>query len=310
MEFIQISVEEKKLLATLEPTYQKFIEQFIQESEFLFALLCREKPSKVLEVGVSTGASSVIISHALSAISPSTTLYSVDYAKQWYVNPEHPTGFLMNVYPFFKQKWKLYTGNLAASFMDGIGKDIDFVFLDTSHCMPGEILDFLMILPYLKDDCLLVVHDVNLQTAVRSHKHLVNNILMNCIASPKILPRYAKSFHSKHKEGKFFNDENITVKKGRFVDKNLLDRERHSVFVFPNIGAVRINQYVKDNIYNFFNALALPWEYIPSQKDFETMQEHFKKHYDAFYCNIFETSYHYAQFKSSFDESDNTNEKQ
>ncbi len=303
MEFIQITNEERSLLNSLEPTYERFIEQKDEEREFLFALIAREKPKKVLEVGVSSGASSVLLLHALSTVSPKTLLYSVDYSKQWYINSEHQTGFIIHVYPQFKKNWKLYLGGVVAESIDEIGKDIDFVFLDTSHCLPGEILDFLMILPYLKDDCLLVVHDVNLQTVSSKPVSFVNNILMNCISSPKILPLYASSFHTENKDGELFNSKHIIYKDNGFLYSELLKSNTpRPFFTFPNIAAVRINQNLRDNIYNFFNALALPWEYIPPQKDFDIMKEHFKKHYDPFYCNMFETSYHYAKFKQSFNE--------
>ena len=47
-------------------------------------------------------------------------------------------------------KWTLYTGGITSNFIEKIGGDIDFVFLDTVHYAPGEWLDILQILPFLK----------------------------------------------------------------------------------------------------------------------------------------------------------------
>ena len=43
--------------------------------------------------------------------------------------------------------------------IDEIGSDIDFLILDTLHIVPGEILDFLVCLPYLTKDAIVVLHD-------------------------------------------------------------------------------------------------------------------------------------------------------
>ena len=39
-------------------------------------------------------------------------------------------------------KWNLYIGNITA-FIEKIGGNIDFVYIDTSHVMPGEILNII-----------------------------------------------------------------------------------------------------------------------------------------------------------------------
>ena len=36
----------------------------------------------------------------------------------------------------------------------------DFVFLDTAHSAPGEILNFIEILPFLNENAILVLHDI------------------------------------------------------------------------------------------------------------------------------------------------------
>jgi hypothetical protein len=64
-----------------------------------------------------------------------------------------------------KQRWKLYTGGLSIKFMDEIGGDIDFCLIDTLHTIPGGILDFLMVFPYLKNDAIIIFHDINLHTS-------------------------------------------------------------------------------------------------------------------------------------------------
>ena len=57
-------------------------------------------------------------------------------------------------------KWNLKTGILACEFIETIGNEIDLVFIDTMHTTPGEMLDWLMALPFLKEEAIVVLHDI------------------------------------------------------------------------------------------------------------------------------------------------------
>ena len=46
-------------------------------------------------------------------------------------------------------KWKLFIGDLPHKFLDKINMKFDFVFIDTAHEAPGEILNFIEVLPFL-----------------------------------------------------------------------------------------------------------------------------------------------------------------
>ncbi len=305
MEFIQISKDEKAFMSLIEPTYKTLIEQKPEEQEFLFSLACRSKAKKALEVGVSTGASSALLAHVFLRDNSKSQFYSIDYCEDWYANNKHKTGFVMNVYPKLQKKWILGTGGLAANFMDTFGSDFDFVFLDTSHEMPCEILDFLMILPYLSENCMLVLHDANLQTAhPLKPEFLVNNLLISAISGKKFLPRYAKSFYAKNNKGEYFNSEHLILNESaRFIDKaELATGSRHIVFSFPNIAAVQLDKSTRENIWSLFNLLAQPWQYVPKESDYEIMKTHFRKHYEPFYCNMFEASYELQKYSMNLRE--------
>jgi predicted O-methyltransferase YrrM len=61
------------------------------------------------------------------------------------------------------KNWSLFKGDLATAFLEKIGNDIDMVFIDTVHYQPGEILDFLMVLPFLKEEAIVIFHDIAFQ---------------------------------------------------------------------------------------------------------------------------------------------------
>jgi hypothetical protein len=93
-------------------------------------------------------------------------------------------------YSYLKEKWKLYTGGLALKFIQEIGNEIDFCLIDTRHVNPGEILDFLMVLPYLSENCIVVFHDVNLHTNRGKNCNdwsITTNLLTSAIYGKKYL---------------------------------------------------------------------------------------------------------------------------
>ena len=56
-------------------------------------------------------------------------------------------------------KWTLYTGGITSQFIETIGYGIDLVFIDIKHVTPGEMLDWLMVLPFLKNEAIVIFHD-------------------------------------------------------------------------------------------------------------------------------------------------------
>jgi hypothetical protein len=182
-------------------------------------------------------------------------LYSIDLNDNWYRTGVEKTGYFVDNYPELKNKWRLYTGGLALKFMDKIGNEIDFCFIDTTHCNPGEIFDFLMVLPYLKDDATVVFHDVNLHTysAYERPQHMTNNLLMSSITGQKYL------------QGNFLKKENEIY--------------------FPNIAGIKTIKTTKENIFEVFNLLTLKWVYLPTDTQQKDIISHFEKYYDKYYIN-------------------------
>lgn len=254
MKKIGIDLNNNVILNSLNERYKEYSEMALYEREFLNNCLLQIKPQKVLEIGVSSGASSVLILNALKHNDNNAHLYSVDILNNYWKEPEKKTGFILDDYPELVCNHKLYTGGLICNFIEEIGKDIDFCFIDTAHCNPGEILDFILILPFLKKNCTVIFHDTILHRITTKRYEVTNNILMSSIYGEKILPEHYKGFAS-------------------------------------NIGGVILDEQINEHYWEIFNILGLPWEpclFDIYKPDFEKLHKFISRYYSYEYVQMFD----------------------
>lgn len=231
-------------------------------TEFQLSYLCgliKEKvPNKVLEIGVAAGSTSMVILNCLSKVNSNATMYSVDLSEQYYRDNSKCTGYMIEQAKKVITNMcthKLLLGKYAPEFLDEIGKGIDFVIIDTVHVLPGEILDFLAVLPYLTEDAVVVLHDVTLH-----HENI------NCSK---------ESFATK-------------ILLDTVVGEKLFLEDSSSYAGYPNIGAFKINKDTKKYIWDVFSSLTINWTYIPEEKELDIYKKWYEKFYEKKYIELFE----------------------
>jgi predicted O-methyltransferase YrrM len=266
--FVNPTEAENEILTRLDNSYTKISEMSLAQRMFINALILRNRPKKLLEIGVSAGGSSIVILNAIKDISDAK-LFSIDLYDAWCKDTDYKTGYFVDNYPQLKGKWELFTDGLALKFIEKITggeKAIDLCLIDTVHCNPGEILDILMVLPFLKDDAMVIFHDVALHTyyflegkTVLGQKAITNNLLMSSITGEKYL-------------------------------MNGMEGEK-----FPNIAGIKINKYTKENIFEIFNLLMLKWSYIPTELQEKEILSHFGRYYDEYYINYLKEVFEYQK---------------
>lgn len=147
-------------------------------------------------------------------------------------------------------------GTIFPLIVDKIGGDVDFVILDTMHSLPGEVLEFLTFLPYLKKDACVVLHDV--------FWNQINYERFNANAT-----------------GVLFG----AVKADKFL--NLIPDNADLIYRYPNIAAFQINEQTMENIADVFLMLAGRWSYFPSRYHLRAYYKILQKHYSPELCDIF-----------------------
>ena len=211
------------------------------------------KPKKCLEIGVAHGGSSVIILNAIKDIRDSF-LISLDLNERLFNNKAKETGYIVKEnFPELTKKWKLFKGEQPHKFLDKLNLKFDFLFLDTAHFTPGEIINIIEVLPFLKDYTIVVLHDI-------------------------IFHFYATNYF----KGAKFTPTQIYLMSSLNGEKIYMNKE------IRNIGAVILYPHQEKYYLNYFLLLLSFWEEIPTDNQINDLRKFIKKYYkNEKYLNIF-----------------------
>lgn len=225
-----------------------YVEMNQKEHGFICGLIREYRPKKVLEVGVAGGGTTAVIMNCLNEFCPDAMMYSVDINEGCYKREGEQTGFQLNAVRNLLpniENHRFLLGKELPCVIEQVGSNIDFLILDTVHIMPGEFLDFICALPFLKDGAIVVLHDISEHCRVNSPYSYCTRLLL-CSVTAK----------------KFYNVDEIDEIRGFF-----------------NIAAFRIDSSTRSEIENVISALSVTWQYIPSEKMVNNYYNVYKKYY-------------------------------
>lgn len=228
------------------------------DHEFLFKHIARSKPQKVLEIGIAAGGTTKKL---LEYLSVGTTMYSVDLNKYYYKDKNFASGFMADeVYNSeIHPTWVKLLGKDVSFVIDDIGAEIDFVILDTVHSLPGEVLNFLAILPYLKDNSVVFLHDINL--------HALNKLNR---------PNIHSAGYRAHACAVLFS---AIFSKNKYLSKDSL----------PNSGVLEVDkEYIISNLYPVMTTLLMDWHYMPNLSLLTQTGKIIKNNYPEHYVKLYE----------------------
>lgn len=238
------------------PKYKKYCEMSEFEQSFLCGCIKKVQPHKVLEVGVSAGGTTAVILKCLSLLGKEVDMYSIDLCDTYYREPEMPTGFVATEAKKYLSEnnvnYTLFTGGYVPEFLERIGGEIDFLILDTVHSLPGEMLDFLVCLPYLAPNAMVVLHDISYNTTGTP-----NGYATSLVYSTAVGDKY------------FMYDENKPMQ-------------------YPNIGAFSISADTRKYIENSFLSLTITWSYLPDRSQLQIYHDFLAKEYDKKYVELYD----------------------
>ena len=246
----------KEIVSQVEHSYD--IEMSEHDSAFLCGLIKKHAPKKILEIGVAAGGTTAIILKCLEQNEEPYQMYSVDINSFYYRKPQEKCGYLAEgtIKKLKHGTHQFLFGTGIASHLDNIGNEIDFVILDTTHSLPGEMLDFLVIFPFLSKGAVVCLHDIALsQYKVYAEHSYCTAILLSAVSGDKM------------------------------INLKALEDDEYS---YPNIGAFRLTDETKPSLANLFIALTLRWQYFPSSEEMDKYHKIIYKYYDKQLCTMFD----------------------
>ncbi len=223
---------------------------------FLCGMIKQKNPKKLLEIGIAEGGTTAVIIKSLSLLGSKREAYSVDLSRMLYCDNKKKTGYEYDrLKPYIDRSsiiHQILLGGTIASQIEKIGDGIDFVIIDTTHQFPGEVLDFLCVLPYLAEEATILLHDINLNyiKAVSGNRSRVIDSI-NSVAT-KLLFSAVKA------------EKYLPMKDSRL----------------PNIAAFTIFESTYENIVDLFYLLSFSWAYIPEKGILDSYRNIYEKYYD------------------------------
>lgn len=172
-------------------------------------------------------------------------VYSVDLAYTFHLNKEKECGYQIKEAKKFlsnSNKHTLILGKNIAEVIDNqIGNKIDMLILDTTHYLPGELLDFLICYPYLSKQAVVVLDDLTFAHWGENTNAIATKILFDLVAADKVFPKN--------------NGE------------------------YPKMAGFVLNEDTKKYVLDYFSGLLTPWWYELSKNEIEVYRNVVEKQY-------------------------------
>lgn len=235
-------------------------ELFPEQQKFLCGLIRDKRPKKILELGVAAGGTSCLIQYTLQLLGQQAEMYSIDVLPMFYRDDRKEAGFLLKEmagkFPLVQHH--LFVNGTFPEFAEQIGNGIDFLVLDTAHALPGELLEFLVCLPYLTEDATVVLHDVMQNQGNGYNELYASKVLYMSVTADKYI---------------CWSHEEPEKSRG-----------------LANIGAFTLNERTRSEIENCFYALSFNWCYMMEPDQEERYRGILAMHYPANCLRLYDTN--------------------
>ena len=234
-----------------------------EEAFIINGIIRKHKPKKCLEIGVGKGGTSVLILNAIKDISDSS-LISIDIHHKVINDVGKNIGYKVEKhFSSLSPKWQLFLGDMPHIILEKLNLKFNFVILDTSRTIPGEILNFIEVLPFLEDNALIVLP--NLIKNLNNSNYIKENNINLKTTSTSI----------------FLMSSVVGVKK-IFYNENK---------VMENIGLIMLEKNQEKFYENYFLMLLNIWENMLTDEEIFQLRLFIEKFYKKEkYINIFENA--------------------
>lgn len=133
---------------------------------WICSLIEKYKPKRILEIGVSTGGSTAVYLNCIKKLNLNCELVSVDSELVASYKKGKPS-IGQEVYDLADYlditNFKLIPGKIVADITNDIGV-FDMIIIDTTHFIPGEVLDLLCLKNNIDKKTIIILDDINIES--------------------------------------------------------------------------------------------------------------------------------------------------
>lgn len=189
------------------------------------------------------------------------TLTSVDLNASFYKNGDRgtadETGYLAKRLFRSPANWTLHTGMYLPEIIGDLGGDFDLCVLDTVHYLPGELLDYPVVMKFIGPGGVFVIHDVLYHQYSNPEGHS-NTLVYDVAVGDKIL---------------------------------CLNNDARQWRQLTNIGAMVVNKDTLRYMGNAFLAMSMPWKCGMGDRQLRAYHDFYMRQYGPDCAKMFLYSY-------------------
>lgn len=144
---------------------------------FILSLLEKLDPKTIVEIGVASGTSTLLMLKYLGDMERDARVWSFDLAEKYADDPTRNIAYLVtDNFAVPPSNWSLHTKATAADVASIMAKETgtlkraDFVYIDAHHGHPWPTLDCLVCLGFCKPGTWIALHDINLPRIMPEHQ--------------------------------------------------------------------------------------------------------------------------------------------
>ena len=240
-----------------------------EEAFLINGIIRKRKPKKCLEIGVGKGSLSLLILNAIKDLKNSF-LVSIDLYHHVPDESSKRVGYKVEKY-FSKEikNWKLLLGDMPYKTLEKLNLKFNFVIIDTTNKMPGEVLNIIEVMPFLEDNAIIIF------------PNLLSHIKNDFINQNKTIPTSMLLMSS------------LVGKKIIYYNKNK---------IMGNVGVIFLAKNQKKYYENYFLLLMCLWEDMLTDELIFKYRLFIEKYYkNQNLINIFENAVlHNKEYQKNF----------
>lgn len=130
----------------------------------LCGLIRANRPSKIVKIGGANSSATAAIMRCIDILKIPCQLYVIDSLPEVFPYTRDVFSLERELEEYPIEFCHLFQGHTPAVYLEEIGGGIDFLILDSVETIPGNLLDFIVTIPYLTRNAVVALCEMRTET--------------------------------------------------------------------------------------------------------------------------------------------------